>query len=33
VIDGGAIAEDGTPEQVVSAPKTEVARDYFRRLR
>ena len=31
VIDGGRIAEDGPPAQVVGAPKTEVARELFRR--
>jgi ABC-type polar amino acid transport system ATPase subunit len=33
VIDRGSIAEDGTPKSVISAPKTDVAREYFRRLR
>ena len=33
VIDKGTIAEDGTPAQVVDAPKTAVAREYFSRLR
>jgi ABC-type polar amino acid transport system ATPase subunit len=33
VIDQGTIAEDGTPAQVVDAPKTDVAREYFARLR
>jgi len=33
VIDQGTIAEDGPPSQVVSDPQTEVAREYFGRLR
>ena len=33
VIDRGTIVEDGPPSQVVGAPKTEVAREYFGRLR
>jgi ABC-type polar amino acid transport system ATPase subunit len=33
VIDRGAIAEDGTPDSVIADPKTDVAREYFRRLR
>jgi polar amino acid transport system ATP-binding protein len=33
VIDKGTIAEDGTPAQVVDAPKSAVAREYFARLR
>jgi ABC-type polar amino acid transport system ATPase subunit len=33
VIDKGTIAEDGTPAQVVDAPKTDVAREYFARVR
>jgi ABC-type polar amino acid transport system ATPase subunit len=33
VIDRGTIAEDGTPAQVIAEPKTDVAREYFRRLR
>jgi polar amino acid transport system ATP-binding protein len=33
VIDKGTIAEDGTPAQVVDAPKTAVAREYFARVR
>jgi ABC-type polar amino acid transport system ATPase subunit len=33
VIDRGTIAEDGTPAQVIEQPKTDVAREYFRRLR
>jgi len=33
VIDRGTIAEDGPPEQVVDEPKSEVAREYFGRLR
>ncbi len=33
VIDRGTIVEDGTPAQVVDAPRSEVARDYFARLR
>jgi ABC-type polar amino acid transport system ATPase subunit len=33
VIDKGTIAEDGTPAQVVDAPKSAVAREYFSRLR
>ena len=33
VIDRGRIAEDGPPSQVVREPKTEVARELFRRLR
>jgi ABC-type polar amino acid transport system ATPase subunit len=33
VIDHGTIVEDGTPAQVVDAPQSDVARDYFARLR
>ena len=33
VIDRGTIAEDGTPTQILTDPKTDVAREYFRRLR
>ena len=33
VIDKGTIAEDGPPAQVVDEPKTDVAREYFGRLR
>ncbi len=33
VIDQGTIAEDGPPAQVVDAPRTDVAREYFGRLR
>ena len=33
VIDHGTIAEDGSAAQVVDAPRTQVARDYFARLR
>jgi ABC-type polar amino acid transport system ATPase subunit len=33
VIDRGTIAEDGTPAQVIAEPKTDVAREYFRRQR
>ena len=33
VIDRGTIVEDGPPAQVVRDPKTEVAREYFGRLR
>jgi polar amino acid transport system ATP-binding protein len=33
VIDRGTIAEDGPPSQVVDAPKSEVAREFFGRLR
>ncbi|HKE19466.1 MAG TPA: peptide ABC transporter ATP-binding protein, partial [Kofleriaceae bacterium] len=33
VIDHGTIVEDGSPAQVVDAPQSEVARDYFARLR
>jgi ABC-type polar amino acid transport system ATPase subunit len=33
VIDRGTIAEDGAPAQVVNDPKTDVAREYFRRQR
>jgi ABC-type polar amino acid transport system ATPase subunit len=33
VIDRGAIAEDGPPAQVVDAPRTAVAREFFGRLR
>ena len=32
VIDGGRIAEDGPPDQVVDDPQTEVAREFFGRL-
>ncbi len=33
VIDRGHIAEDGTPKQVIDEPKTDVAREFFGRLR
>jgi ABC-type polar amino acid transport system ATPase subunit len=33
VIDGGTIAEDGPPAQVVENPRTAVAREYFGRMR
>jgi len=33
VIDRGTIAEDGPPSQVVDAPRTAVAREFFGRLR
>jgi ABC-type polar amino acid transport system ATPase subunit len=33
VIDKGTIAEDGPPSQVVGAPKTDVAREFFGRLK
>jgi ABC-type polar amino acid transport system ATPase subunit len=33
VIDGGTIAEDGPPAQVVNEPRTAVAREYFGRMR
>ncbi len=33
VIDGGTIAEDGPPAQVVASPQTAVAREYFGRQR
>jgi ABC-type polar amino acid transport system ATPase subunit len=33
VIDRGRIVEDGPPAQVVGEPRTEIARDLFRRLR
>lgn len=33
VIDRGTIAEDGPPAQVVASPKTDVAKEYFGRLR
>jgi ABC-type polar amino acid transport system ATPase subunit len=33
VIDHGTLAEEGTPAQVVDAPRSQVARDYFARLR
>ena len=33
VIDRGTIAEDGPPAQVVDHPQTEVAREYFGRVR
>ncbi|HTR53201.1 MAG TPA: amino acid ABC transporter ATP-binding protein [Kofleriaceae bacterium] len=33
VIDRGTIAEDGAPATVIAEPKTEVAREYFRRQR
>ena len=33
VIDRGTIAEDGPPAQVVHDPRTDVAREYFRRQR
>jgi polar amino acid transport system ATP-binding protein len=33
VIDRGTIAEDGPPAQVVDSPQTEVAREFFGRIR
>jgi polar amino acid transport system ATP-binding protein len=33
VIDKGTIAEDGRPDQVVDEPKSDVAREFFARLR
>jgi len=33
VIDRGTIAEDGPPSQVVDAPRSDVAREYFGRFR
>ena len=33
VIDKGTIAEDGTPSQVVDHPRSDVAREFFARLR
>jgi len=33
VIDRGTIAEDGAPATVIAEPKTDVAREYFRRQR
>jgi ABC-type polar amino acid transport system ATPase subunit len=33
VIDRGTIAEDGPPSQVVDRPQTEVAREFFARIR
>jgi polar amino acid transport system ATP-binding protein len=33
VIDRGTIAEDGPPQQVVDDPRSEVAREFFARLR
>ncbi len=33
VIDKGTIAEDGPPLEVVDNPKTQVAREFFRRIR
>jgi len=33
VIEGGTIAEDGPPSQVVDDPRTAVAREYFGRMR
>jgi ABC-type polar amino acid transport system ATPase subunit len=33
VIDRGTIVEDGTPAQVVDSPASDVAREYFARLR
>jgi polar amino acid transport system ATP-binding protein len=33
VIDRGTIAEDGPPSQVIDAPQSDVAREYFGRLR
>jgi ABC-type polar amino acid transport system ATPase subunit len=32
VMDGGRIVEDGPPSQVVDAPKSAVAKEYFKRL-
>ena len=33
VIDRGTIAEDGPPAQVVDRPQTDVAREFFGRIR
>ena len=33
VIDRGTIAEDGPPDQVVDRPQTDVAREFFGRIR
>jgi len=33
VLDGGTLAEDGPPAQVIDEPRTAVAREYFGRLR
>jgi ABC-type polar amino acid transport system ATPase subunit len=33
VIDRGTIAEDGPPSQVVETPQTDVAKEFFGRLR
>jgi ABC-type histidine transport system ATPase subunit len=33
VIDKGTIVEDGPPSQVVDAPRSAVAREFFARLR
>ena len=33
VMDGGTIVEDGTPAQVVDHPQSQVAREFFARLR
>jgi polar amino acid transport system ATP-binding protein len=33
VIDKGTIVEDGSPAQVVDDPRSDVARDFFARLR
>jgi polar amino acid transport system ATP-binding protein len=32
VMDGGVIVEDGPPQEVVAAPRSAVAREYFKRL-
>jgi len=32
VMDGGRIVEDGPPDEVVRAPKSQVAREYFKRF-
>jgi hypothetical protein len=31
-MDGGRIVEDGPPADVIDAPKSVVAREYFKRL-
>ena len=33
VIDRGTIAEDGPPAQIIAAPKSDVAREFFGRLK
>jgi polar amino acid transport system ATP-binding protein len=33
VMDGGVIVEDGPPSEVVERPKSDVAREYFKRFR